>query len=129
MDDPLGLTPEQRRAAEEQLRARYEAKLLRTIELRADERTLWPVGPGRAQLFESMSGAFVEELRLEGSFPDTEFVLVYRHQLRPGHRFELRWRVWPGDSVAQAEPPYNDVFTMNLTEDIFQVIGRAKPLS
>jgi len=118
MKDPLGLTPEQRRAAEEQLRARYESRLLRTVEVTADEPTLWPVRPGRAQLFESMSGAFAEELRLEGSFPDTQFVLVYRHQLRPGHRFALRWRVW-GDPASQDEPAYDDRLTMHLTEDIF----------
>ncbi|HXE44311.1 MAG TPA: hypothetical protein VN635_03855 [Conexibacter sp.] len=128
MNDPLGLTPQQRRAAEEQLRARYESEVLRTIELTADDRTLWPVRPGRAQLFESMSGAFAEELLLEGSFPDTRFVLVYRHQLRPGHRFALRWRVW-GDPSSQDEPAYDDLFTVHLREDIFQAIGRAQPLA
>ena len=92
MNDPLGLTPEQRRAAEERLRAQYEAELTRTIELGPEDRTLWPVRSGRVQLFESESGAFAEELRLEGSFPDTRFVLTYRHQLRPGHRFERAGR-------------------------------------
>lgn len=129
MDDPLGLTPRQRRAAEERLRARYEAELTRTIELAPGDRTLWPVGSGRVQLFESESGAFAEELRLDGSFPDTQLVLTYRHQLRPGHRFETRWRVWPGDSASEPEPPYSDILTMNLAEDIFQEISRAHPLS
>jgi hypothetical protein len=122
------ITPEQRRAAEERLRARYEAELMRTLELAPDERTLWPVGPGRVQLFESASGAFAEELRLEGSFPRTQFVLTYRHQLRPGHRFELRWPVWPGDSVSEPEPPYNDGLPVNTRENIFQEIRRARPL-
>jgi hypothetical protein len=127
MTDSPQITPEQRREAEERLLARYEAELLRTIELAPEDRTLWPVKPGRVQLFESESGAFAEELRLEGSFPNTQFVLVYRHQLRPGHRFELRWRVWP--TAAEPEPPYNDGLLINLREDIFQVIRRARPLS
>lgn len=123
------VSPAARRAAEERLRARYEAELTETVEIAVGEPTLWPVPPGRNQTFEVESGAFVESLRLEASFPDTLFVVVYRHQLRPGHRFELRWGVWTEGSTHRAEPPYNDILSINLREDIFQEIRRARPLT
>ena len=121
MQDFLPVSPEQRRAAEERLRARYEAELTRTVELAPGQRTLWPVGPGSAQGTEAATGAFVEAVRLEGSFPDTLFVLVFRHQLRPG-RFAMRWRVWPSGSHDDAEPPYNDVLWVNFDEWIAEHI-------
>jgi hypothetical protein len=54
MNDPLGLSPEQRRAAEERLVARYEVQLMRTMELPLDRRSgprrydpIWPLADGR----------------------------------------------------------------------------------
>ena len=72
MKDPLGLTPKQRRAAEERLVARYEERLLRTMELPPDRRSgprkydpVWPLEDGRIRTTEAFQGIFVEDVRIE----------------------------------------------------------------
>ncbi len=128
MRDPLGLTPQQRRAAEERLRARYEAELTKVVRLRPGIRRLWPVGPDEAQITEARTGAFVEQVRLEGSFPDTRLSIVFRHQLRPDDVLAWRFGVWPPDSRDEPDPPYNDVLWVNFDEWIAANLRRAAAL-
>lgn len=120
MSDPV--SPAERRAAEERLRARYEAELTRTVEITPGRLTFWRASSDRAQLFETESGAFAEHLRLEGSFPDTQFVLGYRHRLRPGREFEICWSMWPDGSWTEPDPPYDETLALDLRESIFEQI-------
>jgi len=124
MNDPLGLSPEQRRAAEQRLLARYAAELRRTVEVAPGQRTPWPVQPGRRNLFEQQSGAHAHKLWLEGVFPDTQVVMSYRHRLRPDHEFEISWSVWPEDALTVSEPPYDETFVLDLRESMFEQIDR-----
>lgn len=128
MNDPLGLTPQQRRHAEERLRARYEGDLTKAVRLRPGKRRLWPVGPDQAQITEARTGAFVEQVRLERSFPDTRLVIVFRHQLRPEDRLACRFRLWSAKALDNAEPPYNDVLWVNLDEWIAANLRRTPAL-
>jgi hypothetical protein len=121
-------TPEQRRAAEERLRARYEAELTETIELGPDEITKWPVGPGTVQVTEADTGAFVEEVRLEGAFPNSQIVIVFRHQFRPEDRLACDFGVWPLGSLNEPEPPYNAVLWVNFDEWLATNLDRAPAL-
>lgn len=122
MKDPLGLPPEERRAAEERVLERYAAEVARRIEVAPGQWTPWPVQPGRRNAFEQHSGAHADELWLEGEFPSTQVVMSYRHRLRPDRHFEIAWSVWPEDAVTASEPPYDDTFVLDLRESIFEQV-------
>jgi hypothetical protein len=121
-------SPEQRRAAEERLRSRYATELTRTIKLGPNDITKWPVRPGDVQVSEADTGAFVEEVRLEGAFPSSVIVVVFRHQLRPEDRLAWHFAVWPLGSLKEPEPPYNDVVVVNFDEWIAANIRTAPAL-
>jgi hypothetical protein len=127
MNDPLGLTPQQRRGAEERLRARYETELTRTVDRIPEAPALWQLRRGPAQAFELQTGAVVEGLRLEGSFPDTQIVLAYHHPLRSGWRFEICWSVWPDDSGDDPDPPYDEALALDLRESLLDQLGEVHP--
>jgi len=123
MHDPLGLSPEQRRAAEERLVARYEAELMRTMELPVDRRSgprrydpIWPLADGRIRATEAFQGIFVEEVRIERSYPDTVMVIVFRFFLRPECLYAMEEGLWTLSHLLAPEPWFNDVFIVNLGE-------------
>jgi hypothetical protein len=128
MADTPQITPQQRRAAEERLRARYQAELTKVVRLRPGKRRVWPVGPDEAQITEARTGAHVEQVLLEGSFPDTQLVIVFRHQLRAHDRLACKFRLWSDEALEDSEPPYNDVLWVNLDEWIAGYIRRAPAL-
>jgi len=123
MNDPLGLSPEQRRAAEEQVVARYEAQLMLTMEIPADRRSgarrydpIWPLEDGHIRCTEAFEGIFVEDVRIERSYPDTVMVLVFRFFLRPECLYAAEWSVWHFRDLLESEPSFNDGFTVHLGE-------------
>jgi len=114
------ISPEQRRAAEERVVARYEADLTKTMEIPPERREthapIWPLEDGRIRCTEASMGIFVEEVRIERTYPDTAFVIVFRHFLRPECRFATSRSVWHLPDMLDPEPRYNDVFNANLAE-------------
>lgn len=123
MNDPLGLTPEQRRAAEERVVARYEARLMKTMEIPPDRRSgprrydpIWPMEDGRIRCTEASEGIFVEEVQIERSYPDTVMVIVFRFFLRPECLYAAEWPVWHFRDLLEPEPRFNDGFVVHLGE-------------
>jgi hypothetical protein len=120
VQDIAPISPEERRAAEERVVARYEAKLMRTMEIPPERRDtyepIWPLEDGRIRMTEAFQGIFVEEVRIERSYPDTVFVLVFRYFLRPECRYAIQWQIWHLSDLLEPEPSFNDVFVVNLGE-------------
>lgn len=127
MRDPLGLTPQQRREAEERLRTRYEAELTRTVDRASAPPALWQLRRGPGQAFELQTGAFIERLRLEGCFPNTQLVITYRHLLRPGWEFEIAWSVWPDGAAQQPDPSYDATLALDVRESLIDQVGEVNP--
>ena len=59
-------------------------------------------------------GVSVEEVRLEGTFPDTLVVVLFRAHDRPGILFGRRRRVWENDGTYSGV----EVMDVNLMEDV-----------
>jgi len=97
MEQPLQISPEDRRASEERLRARYEAGL-------AHKRS------------EALFGSRIDHVELTGTYPATLLVVVFRHELRPGCRFAWHWPLWSGKTVHLAEPSYDEHLWVYLME-------------
>jgi len=123
MRDPLGLTPEQRRAAEERLVARYEAQLMLTMEIPPDRRSgprrydpIWPLADGRIRCTEASEGIYVENVRIERSYPDTVLVIVFRFFRRPECLYAAEWPVWQLNDLLDPEPRFDDGFFIELHE-------------
>src|SRR2546427_6391739 len=47
----------------------------------------------------ALEHAVFEEVRLEGTFPDTEVAILFRSSYRPDRRFGYRERIWSDDGV------------------------------
>jgi hypothetical protein len=114
------IPPEERRAAEERVVARYEAVLMRTMEIPSERhdtyKPIWPLADGRIRSTEAFQGIFIEEVRIERSYPDTVFVIVFRHSRRPECLFAVPWSVWHLGDLLEPEPHFNEVFVVNLGE-------------
>lgn len=63
----------------------------------------------------AIRGITIEDVRLEGSFPDTQVVVLFRAEERPGVLFGRRRRIWE-DSGELSD--LVSVMDVNLTEDI-----------
>jgi hypothetical protein len=111
-----------RRAAEERLRARYEAEAMRVVDVPShcgpDYQPIWPTSDGRVRWteVEPTLGIFVEQIQLDGSYPDTQLTIVFRFHRLPECRFVIYLRVWGLEALGRPEPPYNDVFWVNFAE-------------
>lgn len=119
MPDQPPIPPAQRRAAEERLRARYEADLTAVMTIppeRADFQPIWPLGEGRMRWSEASMGCFVETVELEGAYPDTMICITFRFHLRLECRFAGKWALWNLKSLNAPEPLYDDMFWVHLQE-------------
>jgi hypothetical protein len=60
-----------------------------------------------AQFWEKHAGVTVEDVELEGAYPDTQLVVVFHEVKRPECRYAWRWAVWP-DGEPDPEPGMGD---------------------
>jgi len=112
MGDPI--TPEQRRAAEERLRARY-----------ADELVNGPHGPAdRPRGWDTTFGVQVEDVALEGSYPATLLVVTLRSIEHPECRFAWHSPLWTPDTVTLDEPCYDELLWMYMIEWVHRDLPR-----
>jgi hypothetical protein len=69
-------------------------------------------------------GVAVEEVGLQGSYPDTVLFLIFRSERRPGHRFRYEFQLWD-------EHPSNastSVIVTNFEEAVVFQLHRFKPV-
>lgn len=85
----------------------------------ADELTGNPSRPERAGT--ALTGCVVEDVRLEGRFPSTEVIILFRSLDRPELLFGRRERIWADDGVYATDG--SAVITMNLEERIYFAPG------
>lgn len=74
------------------------------------------VATGAQERVPYIRGVAFEEVRLDGEFPDTELVLLFRSQSHPGVLFGRRRRLWEEDGSPIAM--VNILIGIHLQEDI-----------
>jgi len=68
-------------------------------------------------------GVHIEEVRLEGTFPETEILVLFRSDEHPGLLFGRRRRIWEDDGALSGAI---DVMDVNLMEDV-EACGHGLP--
>ncbi len=112
------IAPEQRRAGEQRVFEAYTAALTQAGELPAPDWTpVWPLQDGHVRWTE-VHGVFVDETWLEGAWPDTVIVIVYRLAGQPECRFLSDVPIWDLDSFDQPEPRERECFAVNFIETV-----------
>lgn len=64
----------------------------------------------------ALESVVFEEVRLEGNFPETELVVLFRSDYRPEFQFGVRERIWSDDGVCVTDGA--GVIATNLEETI-----------
>ena len=77
--------------------------------------------PGSMHAGRRLRNVVLEEIRLEGSFPKTEVIILFRSHHRPEVRFGHRERIWSDDGVYVAEG--SGIIATNLEETIIFAPG------
>ena len=68
---------------------------------------------------QGIGGLRMQDLRLEGTYPKTELVLIFSHDERPGCIFGYRMPVWSSDPEERKDPYFPSMgFIINLREEI-----------